>query len=225
MFETQFISTYPTLLIASDEAGRGPLAGPVCAASVAVLLESAQELKSLLKTLKEWGVGDSKKIKESKRSEIAKKDLSLLGLKSGVSLVSAQEIDRINILQASLKAMRLSVLGCVSDLKNVPVVWLVDGNKKPEGDKEWTVHPIVKGDSKSLMIGLASVLAKVKRDELMQTLHHQYPQYGFNQHAGYPTATHRQSIALHGPSPVHRKTFRGVREYLERTGTRSARVL
>ena len=208
MFETQFISTYPTLLIASDEAGRGPLAGPVCAASVAVLLESDKDLKSLLKTLKEWGVDDSKKMKESK------KDLLLLGLKSGVSFVSAQEIDQINILQASLRAMRLSALGCVSELKNIPVVWLVDGNKKPKGDTEWSVHPIVKGDSKSLLIGLASVLAKVERDELMQSLHHQYPQYGFNQHAGYPTATHRQSIAIHGPSPVHRKTFKGVREYL-----------
>lgn len=214
MFESQFISTYPTLLIASDEAGRGPLAGPVAAASVAVVLESAQSLSSLLKTLQAWGVDDSKKMKEYKRSIIAHKDLSLLGLRSGVSLVSAQEIDQINILQASLRAMRLSALECVSDLKNIPVVWLVDGNKKPEGDKEWMVHPIVKGDSKSLLIGLASVLAKVKRDELMQTLHHQYPQYGFNQHAGYPTATHRQSIALHGPSPVHRKTFKGVREFL-----------
>lgn len=214
MFESQFISTYPTLLIASDEAGRGPLAGPVAAASVAVVLESALSLSSLVKTLHEWGVDDSKKMKESKRSIIAHKDLSLLGLRSGVSLVSAQEIDEINILQASLRAMRLSALECVSDLKNIPVVWLVDGNKKPEGDKEWMVHPIVKGDSKSLLIGLASVLAKVKRDELMQTLHHQYPQYGFNQHAGYPTATHRQSIALHGPSPVHRKTFKGVREFL-----------
>ncbi|MCE3012853.1 MAG: ribonuclease HII, partial [Proteobacteria bacterium] len=194
MFESQFISTYPTLLIASDEAGRGPLAGPVAAASVAVVLESALSLSSLVKTLHEWGVDDSKKMKESKRSIIAHKDLSLLGLRSGVSLVSAQEIDEINILQASLRAMRLSALECVSDHKNIPVVWLVDGNKKPEGDKEWMVHPIVKGDSKSLLIGLASVLAKVKRDELMQTLHHQYPQYGFNQHAGYPTATHRQSI-------------------------------
>lgn len=214
MFESQFIFTYPTLLIASDEAGRGPLAGPVAAASVAVVLKSAQTLPSLLETLQGWGVDDSKKMKESKRSVIAHKDLSPLGLISGVSIVSAQEIDQINILQASLRAMRLSALECVSDLKKIPVVWLVDGNKKPEADKEWRVHPIVKGDSKSLLIGLASVLAKVMRDELMQTLHHQYPQYGFNQHAGYPTASHRQSIALHGPSPVHRKTFKGVREYL-----------
>lgn len=214
MFESQFISTYPTLLIASDEAGRGPLAGPVAAASVSFMVESPQALKALLATLKGWGVGDSKKMKESLRSEISKKDLSILRLHSSVSLVSAEEIDRINILQASLRAMRLSAIACVSNPKNLPVVWLVDGNRKPEAAKEWSVHPIVKGDSLSLLIGLASVLAKVARDELMQKLHQQYPQYGFNQHAGYPTATHRQSIALHGPSPVHRKTFKGVREYL-----------
>ncbi len=214
VFESQFIPTYPVLLIASDEAGRGPLAGPVAAASVAIVIESPQTLSQLLKTLKEWGVDDSKKMKESKRAEIAKKELSLLGLKSSVSLVSAQEIDEINILRASLLAMRRSALECVSKTKKLPTIWLVDGNKRPDSDKEWSVHSIVKGDSKSLLIGLASILAKVARDELMQALHLEYPQYGFNQHAGYPTASHRQSIALHGPCPVHRKTFKGVREYL-----------
>ncbi len=214
MFELPFISQFPTILIASDEAGRGPLAGPVAAATVAFVVDKPASLESLLRTLKALGVDDSKKIKEAKRQEIFQTNLHELEVKSAVNIVSAQEIDEINILKASLLAMKMSAEECVSKMKKMPVVWLVDGNKKPDCDKEWSVHAIVKGDSKSLLIGLASILAKVHRDELMQNYHQLYPLYGFNQHAGYPTAFHRQSIAVHGPSPVHRKTFKGVREYL-----------
>lgn len=214
MFESQFITSFPTILIASDEAGRGPLAGPVSAASVACLLPSEQELKKIIKTLKSWGVDDSKKLSEKKREVIASKELALLGLKTQITLIGPEMIDEINILAASLLAMSESAQNCVSKLKKLPVVWLVDGNKKPKCNPLWQVHAIVKGDSKSPLIGLASILAKVKRDHIMQELHLLYPQYGFNHHAGYPTQSHRQTIALHGPSPVHRKTFKGVREFL-----------
>lgn len=214
MFESRFITHYPCLLVASDEAGRGPLAGPVSAASVACPLNAPADLKKILKALKAWGVNDSKKISEKKRQEIANEDFSSLGLRTHITLISPEIIDEINILAASLLAMSQSARECVSSLKKLPVMWLVDGNKKPKCDLPWQCEAIVKGDSKSSLIGLASVLAKVKRDQVMDELHLLYPQYGFSQHAGYPTQAHRQSLALYGPSPVHRKTFKGVREYL-----------
>jgi len=214
MFESQFIKSYPTILVASDEAGRGPLAGPVCASSVAIWLESERDLSVVLKNLKSWGVGDSKKISKTLRDEIYSKDLDSLKLELKTSFITEEQIDEINILKASLLAMKNSAIECVSKFKKAPVVWLVDGNRIPDNPFSWDVHPIVKGDSKSLLIGLASIHAKVSRDQKMQELHQLYPHYGFDQHAGYPTKSHRQSIQEFGPSPVHRKTFKGVREYL-----------
>lgn len=211
-FESKFITQYPCWLVASDEAGRGPLAGPVVASSAAVYVESPQHLIKVVQTLRKSGVNDSKKLTSSAREGLQK----IIGDWTIATVeISAQEIDEINILAASLKAMKLSAEKLVSKNKKIPVVWLIDGHRAPkDANSLWSIHPVVKGDAKSALIGLASIHAKVYRDELMQRFHEQYPVYGFDRHAGYPTQTHRDSIVTHGPSPIHRKTFKGVREYL-----------
>lgn len=214
IFENQFIHNFPCWLVASDEAGRGPLAGPVVASSAAILVESREQLKKIIQQLRKSGVNDSKKLSSSAREELQKLagDWTIATVE-----ISAQEIDEINILAASLKAMKLSAEKLVSKNKKIAVIWLIDGHRAPkDANSSWSIHPIVKGDAKSALIGLASIHAKVYRDELMQRFHQQYPVYGFDRHAGYPTQTHRDSIVTHGPSPIHRKTFKGVREYLSR---------
>ncbi len=214
-FEAQFIPSYPCWLVATDEAGRGPLAGPVVAAAAAVKLQSPSELVALIDALRSCGVTDSKKLSALRREEL--RNLPWAGIKLEWCELSAQEIDQLNILAASLKAMRLAAEAAVSHDKNLPVVWLIDGNRKPKDAKaDWQVQTVVAGDSHSALIGLASIVAKVERDRIMQGFHLEYPQYGFNQHAGYPTAQHRAAIITHGASQIHRKTFKGVREYLPR---------
>lgn len=213
-FESQFLPGSPCWLVASDEAGRGPLAGPVVASSVALRIEGARELEAIITMLRGTGVNDSKKLTAQTRDALAE----LVGpwTRSTVE-VDAAKIDEINILQASLLAMRLSAEKLVAKDKHLPVVWLIDGHRAPKDAKKgWSVHPIVKGDVKSALIGLASIYAKVHRDQLMQEFHRTYPVYGFDRHAGYPTAKHRELIELYGPSPIHRKTFKGVREFLAR---------
>jgi len=215
IFEAQFITTFPCWLVATDEAGRGPLAGPVVAGAVAFKVTSAAELTTLIQDLRARGVGDSKKLTEKKRQELA--GLKWTSLRCAQVEFDAQRIDRINILQASLEAMKAAALAVVSSEEKLPVVWLIDGNKVPrEVNSLWQVHAVVKGDAKSALIGLASILAKVHRDQLMQGFHQLYPQYGFDQHAGYPTSSHRKAIEEFGPSPIHRTTFKGVREYCSR---------
>ncbi len=214
-FESKFLTTFPCWLVATDEAGRGPLAGPVVAGAVALRVESQAQLKQVITELRTVGVNDSKKLTANRREAIAVRTWK--NLQITWTQLDAGEIDRINILAASLQAMKLAAEEAVSSDKNLPVVWLIDGNRKPkDANAAWKVHPIVKGDSHSALIGLASVMAKVQRDGIMQKLHQQYPQYGFDQHAGYPTEKHRQAIINHGPTPIHRQTFRGVREYLTR---------
>lgn len=215
IFESKFITTFPCWLVATDEAGRGPLAGPVVAGAVAFRVESQAHLKQIITELRAAGVNDSKKLTATRREALA--ESSWQNLKITWTQLDAGEIDRINILAASLQAMKLAAEDAVSSDKKLPVVWLIDGNRKPkDANADWKVHPIVKGDSHSALIGLASVMAKVQRDSIMQKLHQQYPEYGFDQHAGYPTEKHRQAIITHGPTPIHRQTFRGVREYLAR---------
>ncbi len=214
IFEASYLTTFPTLLIASDEAGRGPLAGPVVAASVALEVESPSQLERVIEGLRSAGVRDSKLLSESLREKLA----TLPWDKKALCEVSAQEIDELNILRASLEGMRRSAEALLRNWKKGPVVWLVDGNRAPKNAmSDWVVHPVVKGDAKSALIGLASIHAKVHRDQLMRQFELQYPGYGLAQHAGYPTAQHRAAIAALGPSPIHRKSFKGVREYLSRT--------
>lgn len=180
----------------ADEAGRGPLAGPVYAA--AVILDDSRPIA---------GLADSKKLNEKKRDLLAV-EIRQHAAAWAIATASAAEIDEINILQASLLAMKRAI----EALSLRPHEVLVDGLYCP--DTGIPSQAIVKGDSKVAAISAASILAKTARDEAMLQLHHQYPQYGFDAHKGYPTAAHLAAIRLHGIIPEHRKSFRPVRELL-----------
>ncbi len=184
------------LVCGIDEAGRGPLAGPVVAA--AVILDPARPIA---------GLNDSKKLSERKRVALA--DLIRQNaLAWCVAEASVEEIDRLNILQATLLAMQRAVAG----LSVRPESALVDGNRCPRLDIP--VEAVVKGDGKIASIAAASILAKTVRDAGMLALHAQYPQYGFDRHMGYPTAAHCAALQAHGASPVHRKSFGPVAQQL-----------
>lgn len=179
-----------------DEVGRGPLAGPVVAAAV-ILPEDCNPTPFL----------DSKSISHSRRLKL---HTQLLEMKVdiGIGIVSEQEIDRINILQASLLAMKIAN----EKLHNgMPDFILVDG--KFTIPIAITQQALIKGESKSASIAAASIVAKITRDELMDTMHDKYPQYNFAKNKGYPTKEHRAAIIKHGPSPIHRVSFKGVKEY------------
>lgn len=230
MIELKLISDYPQTIIATDEVGRGPLSGPVVAGAICLDINSKEELKALLKALKKVGIQDSKKLSSSKRLEVLKKlgvsdlpfrEIGVINIQGVEILFVTWEmdhkvIDQENILSASLRAMR-EASEALSFKKNNPTTVLIDGNKKFRwGIKEspWNEIPIIKGDLKSLLIGLSSIIAKEKRDNFMNEMHKLYPHYGFNTHAGYPTKEHRKAIELHGPSPIHRQTFKGVKEFI-----------
>ena len=184
------------LIAGVDEAGRGPLAGPVVAA--AVLFAPGWQLE---------GLDDSKKLSSQARQRLFPiiKDQAM---GYGVGIVDAKTIDEINILRAALLAMKNAVL----NLPEKPNLLLIDGNKRIDHKTEqWT---IVKGDSLSQSVAAASVLAKVTRDKIMTEYHEQFPQYAFGQHKGYGTRLHRDLIKKHGPSPIHRRTFKGVKEFI-----------
>ena len=180
------------LIAGVDEAGRGPLAGPVVAA--AVVLPHDVELP---------GVNDSKLLTPARR-ELRCLEIFSCALGVGVACVDVDEIARINILQASLKAMVLAV----EDLPQSPHYILIDGPYRIDADIPQEGIP--RGDKRSLSIAAASIVAKVHRDRLMREYHNMYPQYGFNRHKGYGTAEHLAALRLHGPCPIHRLTFRGV---------------
>ncbi len=179
-----------------DEAGRGPLAGPVVAA--AIILPEVFDLP---------GLTDSKKLTPKKRDSLFYLIRSQ-AVAIGVGIVTAEEIDQINILQATLRAMSLAV----QRLKVSADFILVDGVTPiplPIAQKT-----LVKGDSRSLSVAAASIIAKVLRDRLMVAYDRRYPGYGFARHKGYGSAEHMAAVARLGPSPLHRKSFRGVREHL-----------
>ena len=181
-----------------DEAGRGPLAGPVVAA--AVIFPSQVNIQ---------GLNDSKKLSTKKREELFPK-IQEISVSYGVAVVGQKVIDKINILQAA----RLAMKQAVETLKITPGLLLIDGNQKIDSTlNQWT---IIQGDSRSLSIAAASVLAKVTRDRIMDDYHKLYPQYEFNRHKGYGTKLHRNLIQEHGPCPIHRITFKGVSEYINR---------
>lgn len=179
-----------------DEAGRGPLAGPVSAA--AVILDADNPVE---------GLADSKKLSEKQRDRLAPL-IRERALAWAVAYADVEEIDRLNILQATLLAMRRAVLALDIQPQHV----LVDGLYCPQTGIP--SQAIVKGDSKVPAISAASILAKTARDELMLQLHEQYPHYGFAGHKGYPTAAHLAALREHGVSEVHRRSFRPVRELL-----------
>ncbi len=182
-----------------DEVGRGPLAGPVVAACV--VLPHQCDFSLYL---------DSKKLSHTRRCLLAG-TLSEIGALMGIGIVSTTTIDRINILQASLLAMKRAVENQASTLPS-PDFLLIDGKFKiPMETPQFT---LIKGESKSASIAAASILAKVTRDAMMVELAAQFPQYNLAQNKGYPTKEHRRAIARYGPTTCHRQTFKGVREFV-----------
>lgn len=179
-----------------DEAGRGPLAGPVFAA--AVILDPARPIA---------GLRDSKKLTAVRRDRLAE-EIRAHALAWAVAQCSEQEIDALNILQATMLAMRRAV----ESLTCVPELALIDGNRCPP--LALPARAIVKGDDTVPAISAASILAKTARDAALLELHRQYPQYAFDQHKGYGTALHLERLRLHGVSPAHRKSYAPVRALL-----------
>lgn len=231
-------------LSGTDEVGRGPLAGPVVSCTVMMGKKGRDDWSSLLthlKRLQELGVTDSKKVSSQQRQEILRSlgiSVPLLkvkktyrgvgimtsepgqGLLFSLAAVSAGEIDRLNILQASLCSMRLSLLQCWNSypsagrVERTQVFAMVDGQHSiPDLPQSFQQFPIVQGDGKSLLIGLSSMIAKEYRDHYMMVMDAAYPGYEWKTNAGYPTKIHKERLATLGPSPLHRKTFRGVKEY------------
>lgn len=188
----------PGLVAGVDEAGRGPLAGPVVAA--AVILDELQPIK---------GLADSKALSQRRRERLFD-EIRARALCCSIAVASAEEIDRLNILQATLLAMRRAVEG----LRLLPHRVVVDGNRMPV--LRMPVAAIVKGDAKVAAISAASILAKVQRDRLCGDLHAQFPVYHFDTHKGYPTPEHLAALQCHGPCAAHRRSFAPVRLALER---------
>lgn len=190
------------LLAGVDEAGRGPLAGPVCAA--AVILDPKRPIE---------GLADSKKLSAKKREALAPL-IRERALAWAVAWAEPEEIDRVNILRATMNAMQRAVegLGVEPDC-----VW-VDGNRLP--DLPYPAEAIVKGDAKVPAISAASILAKTARDAKMREYARAYPEYGFERHAGYGTKEHVAALEQYGPTPIHRKTFEPVKSLLRKVGAK-----
>lgn len=175
-----------------DEAGRGPLAGPVVAAAVILPEEPALD-----------GIDDSKKLSHLRRKEMLER-ITDTAISFAVGIVEPEKIDEINILRASLLAMETAV----NNLDTRPDFLLIDGNRRtslliPQ-------NTIIKGDSRCCSIAAASIIAKVTRDTIMEKYDDLYPEYNFKKHKGYPTTEHMEAIKKFGPCPIHRRTFRGV---------------
>jgi ribonuclease HII len=238
LIELKLIKSFPHEIIAVDEVGRGPLIGPVVIGAIRFFVQDKKELSQLLKCLKPKGVTDSKKLTSKKRLEIlADLGMGLLNYREKTHIfinstkvdyvtweMDHEVIDRENILAASLRGMK-EASQFLSGKKKNQVTVLIDGNKKFRwGNKTSPFHeiPIIKGDQLSLLIGLASILAKEKRDSDMRQMHGLFPHYGLNAHFGYPTKFHKAAIKEFGPCPFHRKTFKGVKEVIaERTVLRA----
>ena len=184
------------LVCGIDEAGRGPLAGPVVAA--VVILDPARPIA---------GLNDSKKLSEKRREALAG-EIREKALAWAVAEASVEEIDQLNILHATFLAMQRAVAA----LSVAPERAMVDGNRCPK--LPIAVEAVVKGDGKIASIAAASILAKTVRDAGMLALHAAYPQYGFDRHMGYPTAAHFAALEAHGASPVHRRSFAPVAKQL-----------
>jgi ribonuclease HII len=196
-FERRLRERHYQFIAGVDEAGRGPLAGPVVSAAVILPAEGTIQ-----------GLDDSKKLSPSRREQLFD-EVQEQALAVGVGVVDAAEIDRINILQASLRSMQLAV----DELAPCADYLLIDGQFTLQGTST-PQTAIVKGDARCAAIAAASIIAKVSRDRLMQRYHRRYPLFGFDRHKGYPTKAHKAAIAAHGPCPIHRQSFRGVKEHL-----------
>ncbi len=183
-----------------DEAGRGPLVGSVVAG--AVVLDPNQPI---------MGLRDSKKLSPARREQLYA-EIMQKARAWGIGQASPSEIDTLNILQATMLAMRRAIEALSERLGEWPSKALIDGNRCPI--LPIASEAIIKGDAKEPAISAASIIAKVTRDQQMQALHTQYPQYGFNQHMGYPTEVHMQALKQYGPCEEHRRTFAPVRDLI-----------
>lgn len=179
-----------------DEAGRGPLAGPVVAAAVILPVDYSNEM-----------LNDSKQLTERRR-ELLREEIEREAVAWAIAVVEPEEIDRLNILHASTHAMCLAV----QQLKVKPEFLLIDGNRF-YNETDIPYQCIVKGDAQYMSIAAASILAKTERDHIMTTLHKDYPQYGWDHNKGYPTLEHFKAIEQYGPSPLHRRSFNLYRQH------------
>ncbi len=195
-FEKQALAAGYSKIAGIDEAGRGPLAGPVV--SAAVILPQSFSISHIT---------DSKKLTPKKRDYLYDK-IYERAESVGIGIIDANEIDRINILNASLLSMSISV----RNLSPVPDFLLIDGTFPIS--TALPQKPVPKGDLLSISVASASIIAKVTRDRLMKRYHEDYPQYGFDKHKGYPTRAHKEAIRKNGCCFIHRKSFKGVKEYL-----------
>lgn len=218
--DLEYFDTFSSI-IGCDEVGRGPIAGPVNACAVCVDKDHADLISFLI----DLGVTDSKKLTQKRRLHILeqlKVDLHSLKVNTlydikleqhnfsfVLSELSASEIDKLNILKAALTCMQISS----EKLMQNDAIVLVDGNKTFESSAKH-IEAIVKGDSKSAIIALASIIAKEYRDNLMAQYDKEFPGYGLAKHAGYPTAAHKKAVVNLGVTSIHRKTFKGVKEYV-----------
>jgi ribonuclease HII len=196
-FEKELWGKGYKLVAGVDEAGRGPLAGPVVAACV-IFPEDVYIP----------GIDDSKKLTPRKREELYKK-IKESALDFGVGIVKEKEIDKLNILNASLKAMQKAVSG----LRSIPQFLLIDGNQKIP-DLKLPQLPVVKGDSLSLSCAAASIIAKVERDRMMRKFHRKYPQFLFDKNKGYSSREHLEALKKFGPCKIHRRSFKRVMDCL-----------
>lgn len=186
------------LIAGVDEAGRGPIAGPVVAAAVVLDPATCPD-----------GLDDSKRLSAERRNELAIAIRACAAV--GIGIIGPREIDDVNILQATMQAMQRAV----ADLRSAPDAALIDGNRAPALACE--TRTLVKGDQRSLSIAAASIIAKVTRDDLMDAIARDHPGYGFETHRGYPTLAHRRALVALGPCPEHRRSFRPVAEALAAT--------
>ncbi|MDQ7798411.1 MAG: ribonuclease HII [Candidatus Edwardsbacteria bacterium] len=202
LFDSSYRRQGYKLIAGVDEAGRGPLAGPVVAAAVILRAKAALP-----------GIDDSKKLSPKQRERAFKLVLES-SLAVGLGIVAPEEIDRINILQASLKAMNYALCG----LNLRPDLVLIDGNRiprgLPKGLKPQEARAVIAGDSLSLSIASASIIAKCLRDSLMRAHHNDFPGYGFDRHKGYGTRYHIAALNRYGPCAIHRKSFEPVKSLL-----------
>lgn len=192
-FEDQCLASGATLIAGADEVGRGALAGPVVAAACILNLDDLPE-----------GINDSKQLTRLQRERLAG-EIERRAVAYSVSRIEHHEIDQINILKASLRAMELAIKA----LRPIPDYVLIDGHQRVP-NLDCPQSTIIKGDCLSVSVAAASIVAKVRRDQWMREYDEQYPGYGFASHAGYNTRIHQEAIARLGPSAIHRLSFRGV---------------
>ncbi len=231
MIELKLIKNFPREIIAVDEVGRSPLSGPVVIGALRILVHDYNSLITLLRSLRRNGVKDSKLLTGDHRAQLLQKfavnDLPFRqkGIFSwkGIDITHVtwdmdhNVIDSENIFQASMRGMKEACFEVQSGDRSLTTV-LIDGQCKLRwGESEtspWEEITIVKGDVKSSLVGLAAIIAKEKRDAFMKDMHSLYPVYGFDTNFGYPTLTHRKAIEVHGPCPIHRKSFGKVKEFI-----------